>query len=72
MLSEQYINEKINPTQSENLEVTVNDGFIFVMGDNRNNSTDSRSEILGQINVKNVLGKAMFRIFPFDKVGVIE
>ena len=42
------------------------------MGDNRNDSTDSRSEAIGQVNTKNILGKALFRIYPFDSIGGLE
>ncbi len=50
-------------------EVVVEEGKIFVMGDNRNNSADSRSPEIGQIDVKYVLGKALFRIYPFNSIG---
>ncbi|MEG2928432.1 MAG: signal peptidase I [Oscillospiraceae bacterium] len=72
ILNEKYINEKIAPRQEAQLEVTVKEGFIFVMGDNRNHSADSRDDRLGQVNVKNILGKALFRILPFDAIGGIK
>ena len=52
--------------------VTVEPGHIFVMGDNRNKSTDSRAGEVGQIDVRNILGKVYLRVFPFSKFGVIH
>ncbi|MDY3928990.1 MAG: signal peptidase I [Clostridia bacterium] len=50
--------------------LTVEDGYVFVMGDNRGNSKDSRSSSLGQIPYKAILGKAQLRIWPFNSIGV--
>lgn len=55
--------------------LTVKENCVFVLGDNRQNSLDSRSADTGedgQINTKYILGKAMLRIFPVNKFGVLE
>ena len=48
---------------------TVSDDCVFVMGDNRNNSNDSR--YCGEINEKYIIGKAYIRLFPFDEIGML-
>lgn len=50
----------------------VPDGYLFVMGDNRLNSTDSRSMEVGLVNEKDIIGKAVFRLWPIDKIGGVS
>ncbi len=47
-------------------------GCVFVLGDNRTASLDSRYEEVGMIDIRNVLGKVVFNIYPFDKFGAID
>ena len=52
-------------TNSPEIKVTLDDNEIFVMGDNRNHSLDSRDSRVGIINYKkDVVGKIIFKVFP--------
>ena len=53
------------------VQVTVPEGCIFVMGDNRNNSSDSRVSTIAFVDTRDVLGKAVFRMYPLYKLGAI-
>lgn len=49
--------------------ITVGEGELFVMGDNRNHSADSRSSSIGLVKEDEVIGKVLFRFFPLQKFG---
>jgi len=52
--------------------LTVEEGKIFVLGDHRNHSADSRYDVIGQIDESCVVGRAVLRVMPFDKFGIME
>ena len=63
---EDYLKDGITPGIVDNLKVP--DGEFFVMGDNRVVSLDSRSEEVGTIKKSRIRGKAVIRLFPFNKI----
>jgi len=72
-LDEDYINyiegkQMLNPYNGMSYPVTVPEGCIFVMGDNRNGSKDSRDLVIGFVDERHVIGRVICRIFPFDKI----
>lgn len=70
ILEEPYISVETAITDHTiSYPVTVDEDCVFVMGDNRNNSKDSRSSELGQVPIKAIMGKSQIRIFPFNSIG---
>ena len=81
LLNEPYINELTFQEEGVEFPIVVPEGSIFVMGDNRNHSDDSRNSRLGTVDTRYVIGKAVFLAFPgpdvrteerdFGRIGVI-
>jgi signal peptidase I len=89
MLDEPYIYEQMQDRYFDNdqdgdpnqFSMTVSEDCIFVMGDNRNNSSDSRTMSIGEIPIDQVLGKVLCRVFPgvndygerdFSRIGGVD
>ncbi len=74
-LNEPYINEIMEDPRHADLsvlDVTVPEGSIYVLGDNRNNSSDSRHVRLGTVDTRYVLGRVLWVIFPFSDFGPVD
>ena len=63
-LEEAYIAERTYTSEGLQFPVTLGEGEVFLMGDNRNHSTDSRSTMLGVVDERYIMGKAVFLVFP--------
>lgn len=71
-LDEPYILEPTYLDEGTEFPLTVPEGEIFVMGDNRNGSRDSRSLTVGTVKEEYIVGRVLFRFFPFDRFGKIS
>lgn len=65
VLQETYIAEPTALSGDVQFPLTVGEGQLFVMGDNRNNSMDSRYSVIGCVDENYILGVAKYRVFPF-------
>lgn len=72
LLDEPFIAEPTKNAENFSGPITIPEGHVFVMGDNRNYSDDSRNSRIGLIDERNIFGKVIFRIFPFNTFGTIK
>lgn len=71
-LEESYGREVIANPGLASSEITLADDEYFVLGDNRNNSEDSRFDDVGNIKRSDLIGRAWVRIYPFSEMGAVN
>ena len=82
VLDEPYILERTHLDEGTEFPLTVPEGEVFLMGDNRNHSNDSRDSSLGTVDTRLLIGKAVFLVFPgrdylteqreFGRIGLLQ
>ena len=70
VLDEPYLDDfqRTDPMEFQG-PITIPEGYVFVMGDNRLNSHDSRKRDISCVSEKDLMGKAVFRLWPFSHIG---
>lgn len=81
-MEEPYINDRTYTFEGTEFPLTVPEGSVFLMGDNRNRSTDSRDSRIGAVDTRCLIGKAIFLLFPgpdsvtekrdFGRIGTLK
>lgn len=69
---EPYVNEPTFSQYDVQFPLIVPEGRVFVMGDNRNHSKDSRDSQLGTVDTRYLLGRVMMRLLPFSAAGSVK
>ena len=73
VLDENYVYKSDVPNYKyAPLDLIVPEGEVFVMGDHRTVSNDSRNEMIGTVDIDSILGKVVLRIYPFEKFGTVD
>lgn len=71
LLDEPYVNTPTNRRYDQRFPMIVPEGHVFLLGDNRNGSYDSRAEEIGFVDERYIMGKAYYRVLPFSRFSTL-
>ena len=71
-LDDSFSEANVIATGNVQFPITVQDGYFFVLGDNRNASKDSRYNSVGNINGNDMMGRSLIRVWPFASFGRVD
>lgn len=72
ILDEDYGEDKMQESGTANEEIHLGEDEYFVLGDNRNASSDSRKSSVGNIKREEIIGRAFIRIWPLTRFGILK
>jgi len=72
ILDESYISVYTDGKGYEDVPITIPEGKVFAMGDNRGSSMDSRDQAIGLVDIDDIVGRAFLRLFPFNRIGFLD
>ncbi len=67
-----FMDGEISPSYQDYPEQLIPEGYVFVLGDHRNNSKDSRYDEIGLVDVRSILGRVILRVTPFSEFGAVD
>lgn len=72
LVDEPYVKEKSLGQADVKFPIQVSEGSYFILGDDRETSIDSRTEVIGCINEEDIIGKVLVKAWPIKKIGVVK
>lgn len=72
LVNEPYVKEKSLGQADVKFPIQVSEGSYFILGDDRETSLDSRTEVIGCINEEDIIGKVLVKAWPIKKIGVVK